>query len=85
MKNTLKLWSKVRKVGIVSTILACLAIASYEISMIPPVWEIVWLIASIVVASFSWYYIGVIIKRRESKVRHMMKNMHIVDLDMEEV
>ena len=83
MKNTLKLWSKVRKVGLVSTILACLAIASYEVSMIPPVWEIVWLVASIVVTSFSWYYIGVIIKRRESKVRHMMKNMHIVDLDME--
>lgn len=85
MKNTLKLWSKVRKVSVVSTILACLAIASYEVSMIPPVLEIVWLVASIVVASFSWYYIGVIIKRRESKVRHMMKNMHIVDLDMEEV
>lgn len=85
MKNRLKLFNVARKVNIVSAILACLAIASYEVSMIPPVWEIIWLILSIVVASFSWYYIGVIIKRRESKVRHMMKNMHIVDLDMEEV
>lgn len=85
MKNNLKLFSAARKISVVSTILACLAIASYEISMIPPVWEIVWLIMSIVVASFLCYYIGVIIKRRESKVRHMMKNMHIVDLDMEEV
>lgn len=83
--NRLKLFRETRKVSIVSTILACLSIASYEVSMIPPVWEIIWLILSIVVASFSWYYIGVIIKRRESKVRHMMKNMHIVDLDMEEV
>ena len=52
MKNNLKLFSAARKVSVVSTILACLAIASYEISMIPPVWEIVWLIMSIVVSSF---------------------------------
>lgn len=85
MKNKLKLCEVLTKVSLVSTILACLAISSYKVSMIPPVWEIVWLVISIGLLSFSRYYIGVIIKRRESKVRHMMKNTHIVDMDMEEV
>lgn len=83
-KTKIKVFGVTRKLGIVSTLAACVAIASYEVSVIPPVYLLIWLAVSIVISVFSGYYMEVLINRRWSKLHHENK-IRIVDLDYEEV